>query len=216
MQRQRERESDPVKVSKALSYLLRHAAAKEGVPIRSDGYALVDDLLRHKSLKGVTKQDVLRVVDSNDKKRFSICQHEAKLYIRANQGHSLKTVSVDMKRITAADQAPVAIHGTYRSCMEAILNEGLRPMSRQHIHFAAGERGHAAVVSGMRKSAEVMIYMDVAKMLADGIPLYMSENRVLLSPGNAEGRIPPDYFAKVVDRTSPKQPSRGLAFDDEA
>lgn len=37
---------DPnVKVSKNLSYLLRHGAEKEGLKMRNDGYVLLDDIL---------------------------------------------------------------------------------------------------------------------------------------------------------------------------
>lgn len=43
----RQRREDPpdVKISKTLSYILRHGAAKEGLEMRSDGYIKVDDLV---------------------------------------------------------------------------------------------------------------------------------------------------------------------------
>ena len=43
----RQRREDPpdVKISKTLSYILRHGAAKEGLVMRSDGYIKVDDLV---------------------------------------------------------------------------------------------------------------------------------------------------------------------------
>ena len=43
----RQRREDPpdVKISKTLSYILRHGAAKEGLTMRSDGYIKVDDLV---------------------------------------------------------------------------------------------------------------------------------------------------------------------------
>jgi len=39
-------DSPEVQLSKTLSYLLRHGAEKEGLPIRSDGYVKVEDLVR--------------------------------------------------------------------------------------------------------------------------------------------------------------------------
>ena len=44
--RRREDESPDVKISKALSYILRHGAAKEGLKMRPDGYVRVDDIVR--------------------------------------------------------------------------------------------------------------------------------------------------------------------------
>lgn len=39
-------ESPDVKISKTLSYILRHGAAKEHLVMRPDGYIRVDDLVR--------------------------------------------------------------------------------------------------------------------------------------------------------------------------
>ena len=46
--------------------------------------------------------------------------------------------------------------------------EGLKRMARNHIHFAAGEQSSSGVISGMRYSVEVKIYIDVARALEDG------------------------------------------------
>jgi 2'-phosphotransferase len=51
----------------------------------------------------------------------------------------------------------------------------------------------------MRSSAQILIYLDIEKCLAEGIPLFISENKVLLSPG-INGVIEPKYFKYAVDR----------------
>ena len=38
----------------------------------------------------------------------------------------------------------------------------------------------------MRKSCNVFIHVDVARAMQDGLEFYVSTNRVVLSPGNAE------------------------------
>lgn len=38
-------------------------------------------------------------------------------------------------------------------------------MTRCHIHFAIGERGDKSVISGMRNSVEIYIYIDLEKAL---------------------------------------------------
>lgn len=42
-----EKDSPEVRISKTLSWLLRHGAQGEGLPMRSDGYVKVVDLVRH-------------------------------------------------------------------------------------------------------------------------------------------------------------------------
>ena len=46
---------------------------------------------------------------------------------------------------------------------------------------------------------QVAIHLDVAAALRAGIRLYRSTNGVLLSPGDAQGRVPPSLFKAVVD-----------------
>jgi 2'-phosphotransferase len=71
-------------------------------------------------------------------------------------------------------------------------------MTRNHIHFAKGLPGDSGVISGMRSSAQVLIYLNVPLALQDGVPLLLSANGVILSPG-IKGVIAPKYFLKAVD-----------------
>jgi len=72
-------------------------------------------------------------------------------------------------------------------------------MKRNHIHFATGLLGEEGVISGMRHSCNVLIYIDLEKALKDGVKFFKSENGVVLTEGvNGEGYLPNDYFKKVV------------------
>eukprot|EP01125_Pyxidicula_operculata_P021165 TRINITY_DN8051_c0_g1_i1.p2 TRINITY_DN8051_c0_g1~~TRINITY_DN8051_c0_g1_i1.p2 ORF type:complete len:224 (-),score=43.62 TRINITY_DN8051_c0_g1_i1:77-748(-) len=205
--------------SKYLSYLLRHGASKVKLPISSDGWAKVSDIF---ALKGSSKypygiEIVKHVVDNNDKKRFALKVENGVYWIRANQGHSDKNVTqVEMKPITSVDELPegIAIHGTDKAAWDLIKNSGLNKMSRHHIHFAVGRVGSDSVISGMRKTAAVLIYLDVEKALQDGIPLFLSANNVVLSPGvGTTGIIPTKYFKYVLDAKTGK--FFDAAFPDE-
>lgn len=79
---------------------------------------------------------------------------------------------------------------------EIIKKEGLSRMNRKHIHFATEMMDSKDMVSGMRSSCEVFIRLDVAKALQDGIELFISENKVILTEGH-NGVIEPKYFACV-------------------
>lgn len=46
-----DRDSPEVRLSKTLSWILRHGAASEGLPIREDGFIRVDDIVCYVSLQ---------------------------------------------------------------------------------------------------------------------------------------------------------------------
>ncbi|GAM28679.1 hypothetical protein SAMD00019534_118550, partial [Acytostelium subglobosum LB1] len=195
--------NEVVRISKTLSYLLRHGAVKEHLNINKEGFIKVDDVLAHKQLRGVTIDQLQHVVKTNDKNRFHLeTLPDGLLYIRANQGHTIKQVDdVEFKTITSIDDVPSVIHGTYRKHLISIKSKGLNRMDRNHIHFATGD--HGDVVSGMRSNCELVIIIDLQLALDDGIPFYLSKNGVVLCPGiktvNGEGYLPPKYFKSITD-----------------
>ncbi|KAH7822468.1 putative phosphotransferase KptA [Monocercomonoides exilis] len=192
-----------VRTSKLLSYILRHGAHKEGIPITGDGWVKLDDLLQNEEFKklNIDENFIKYVVDTNDKQRFKM-EYNSELdsiCIRANQGHSISSVEVELKKVTSPEEIPVVVHGTYAPAWEKIRTEGLKTMTRQYVHFASGLPGESGVISGMRGSANVLIYIDVEKAIKAGIEFFISENGVILSKG-IEGTIPPCYFLKVTNR----------------
>ncbi|KAI8388065.1 phosphotransferase KptA/Tpt1 [Radiomyces spectabilis] len=185
-----------VRLSKTLSYILRHGAVKEKLNMRSDGYVALNELLARPKLKGVTQEQVEHVVKTNDKQRFHLKCEDDQWWIRANQGHSLKVKDMDLELLT--DPLETCIHGTKLVHWNAIKNEGLHKMGRNHIHFSIGLPADASVISGMRSNSEVFIYIDMAKAMADGIKFYRSSNKVILTEG-VDGTLQPTYFARVID-----------------
>merc|ERR1711912_36035 len=79
---------------------------------------------------------------------------------------------------------------------EKIKNSELDKMGRNEIQMAVGLFEDPAVVSGVRQNVEVIIYIDVARAMAQGIRFYRSPNNVICSPGP----IPVSCFAHVARR----------------
>ncbi|KAI9597081.1 RNA 2'-phosphotransferase, Tpt1 [Syncephalis fuscata] len=187
------RDSPEVRLSKALSYVLRHGAIKEGISIRPDGFVAISEILSLPKFRSYTITDIRNVVVNNSKQRFTLCQEEDAIdniaiwWIRANQGHSLATTIV---------------HGTYYRFWPSIGNsEGLRRMARNHIHLAIGLPGKNDVISGMRTTSQLYIYIDAAKAMAEGIQFLRSSNQVILTTGEGDtGTIPIRYFSRVEDK----------------
>lgn len=190
-------------ISKCLSWLLRHGAIKEGLPIQPDGFVEVSALLNHRTLKGknVSLSDVERVVQFDQKQRYKMKTEQGTLKIKANQGHSIQEVNkLLMRKVLSLEEIPMVVHGTYYRFWEKIKTEGLRRMRRNEIHFSNSDQiSPKEVHSGFRSNCEILIYIDVQKAMEDGVQFFISENDVILSSG-LDGVISPKYFAKVVDR----------------
>jgi len=193
-------------VSKKLSWILRHHAVELGLQMRPDGYVRVEDLLRLDLLKSfrppITFEQIQRVVASNDKQRFGLIREGDTWFIRAHQGHSgLQATHLDdekaLTRIEDASLYPFCIHGTTRDAWKLILSSGgLKTMGRRHIHFSSKPFGSSEIISGMRRTSKVLIYVNLAAAMSEGIKFYLSSNDVILTEG-VDGALPAKYFSKV-------------------
>lgn len=180
--------------SKYLSWVLRHGIIKEGLDsvITKDGYVPTGSLLSLEKMKSCTLNRLLRMVETSDKKRFGVTVRNDKLMIRANQGHCatvglLLDDDLMMKRVTTA--YPMCIHGTDNNAIIAINESGLKPMDRKHVHMAVGLLTDSHVISGIRKSSNVIIHINMEKALKRGKRFYVSENNVILTPDTIESDL---------------------------
>ncbi|XP_076877460.1 tRNA 2'-phosphotransferase 1 [Brachyhypopomus gauderio] len=201
-------EGRDVRLSKSLSYALRHGACKMGFRMSSDGFIFVDELLSHQHFSSFSLEDVERVVATNDKQRFKLQNHpeSGRVQIRANQGHSVQVEDLELRPVVSDDPdcPQEAVHGSYMMHWASIRSQGLSRMTRTHIHLAPGLPGEGRVISGMRGNCDLAVYIDVPKALSDGIKFYWSENGVLLTPGGADGLLSPRYFSRA-QRLKPSQ-----------
>lgn len=194
------------RLSRKLCSLLRHRAEENNLAVAPDGFVLVSSILALPQFRAVSPADIARVVASDAKRRFALVDGR----IRANQGHTMRSVREEalLARLTVADAPahPVCVHGTSAGAWRAIRVDGIRRMTRNNVHFGRGVPGEDGVVSGFRASAQVLIYVDIARALQEGVEFFLSENGVLLTPGvpyrGNEGVVPPHLFEKVIDRRS--------------
>ena len=179
---------DVVRVSKRLSFVLRHQPASVGLTLDAAGWVAVDDLLRALSAHGLPlgRDDLDAVVAGNDKRRFAF--DESGTRIRASQGHS---VPVDLGYAPAAPPDEL-FHGTVERFLPAILAEGLRPGRRHAVHLST-DVATARIVGGRRGRA-VVLRVDAAQLAADGVHLSVSANGIWLVDA-----VPPRYLA-VTER----------------
>ncbi|VAH98628.1 tRNA 2'-phosphotransferase 1-like isoform X1 [Triticum dicoccoides] len=192
-------------LGRLLTRVLRHMAPELRLNMRSDGYVRVRDLLRLNletfakvPLNSHTVDEIREAVRRDNKQRFGLLEEDGELLIRANQGHTVTTVTSEslLKPILSADEVSVCVHGTYRKNVDSILKYGLKRMARLHVHFSSGLPSDGGVISGMRSGANILIYLNVRKALQDGMKLYISDNKVILTEG-FDGVVPVKYFEKI-------------------
>ncbi len=164
--------SSIVQTSKALSYVLRHRPERIGLTLDENGWASVDEILQKLEPK-IDREMLEKVVAENDKKRFSFSPDGTK--IRANQGHS---IDVDLKMKPLAPP-PVLFHGTASQFLPSIKKQGILKRKRHHVHLSADEM--TASIVGKRHGHPVVLRIDSAKMAAEGIVFFQSDNGVWLT-----------------------------------
>ncbi|MDP8950759.1 MAG: RNA 2'-phosphotransferase [Actinomycetota bacterium] len=159
-----------VHLSKYLSKYLRHRPEELGLELAPGGWVSVEALLAASARRGfpISREELDEVVARNDKKRFAFDRSGAR--IRAQQGHS---VPVDLG-LEPAEPPPVLYHGTPDRNLPKILHDGLRKMSRHHVHLSPDEKTAAAV--GRRRGRPVVFLVDARAMRLDGRDFNRSGN----------------------------------------
>jgi len=203
------------RLSKALSWLLRHHIELTFKHFQSDdtegereealstGYVDIQALLKMDKFRGFSLEDVKKVVELNDKQRFSLKQRskDGAWMIRANQGHTIRGIDPDLRKLEGSPDCDI-VHGTYSSKLAKIFSSGgLSRMSRNHIHFSKGLPGpNTNVISGMRQDCDILFYVDFVKSTQAGFEFFESANGVILCSGNEKGILPVGCFEKIVQR----------------
>lgn len=185
---------DNKQASHAVTTLLRHSISHK--LISPAGWVKVYDIIEiFKSRNKEITLDQLNIICQSDRKmRFSMQETNGEFYMRANNGHKITKIDASalMETITI-DDVPAAIHGTSIKAWESIKLTGLHPMERNCVQMASGLPDDPLVKSGIRKTSEIYIWVNLAMAIQDGFRFYRSDNGVICSPNV----IPSKYFSRV-------------------
>ncbi|WP_434339541.1 RNA 2'-phosphotransferase [Motilimonas cestriensis] len=165
------------KISKFLSFVLRHKPEAIGLTLDDNGWVNIDNLINKSNKSGevssINRELIQEVVDTSDKKRFIFSDDGQN--IRANQGHSIQ-VDLQLKPVTPPE---FLYHGTATRFLESIMEEGLKPQERQHVHLSTNIETATAV--GQRYGKPVILTIKALLMHKQGLVFYRSENGVWLT-----------------------------------
>jgi putative RNA 2'-phosphotransferase len=172
------------KLSKFLSFVLRHQPDAIGIKLDANGWVRIDELVEKCRARGepLTRDVLEEIVTTSEKQRFSIS--EDGLRIRANQGHS---VEVDLA-LEPKEPPEFLFHGTVARSIPSIRSKGLTRMQRHHVHLSSDQATARAV--GMRRGKPVVLRIEAARMHREGCQFFLSDNGVWLTDS-----VPPEYIA---------------------
>jgi len=178
-----------VKISKYLSKHLRHQPERLGLTLEPGGWVAVEQLLAACARQQfpISREELAEVVARNSKQRFAF--DPTGRLIRANQGHS---IAVDLQLEPALPPEHL-YHGTGHRAVEAIRRDGLRKMSRHHVHLSPDVA--TARMVGTRHGRPVVFTVDAAAMQRAGFTFYCSANGVWLVEN-----VPPEYLHELDER----------------
>jgi len=151
-----------VRLSKLLSYILRHDPESVGLELDSEGWVEVEALVeairtrwRYKELYSwLQPLHVIAVTATDPKGRFELRNGA----IRARYGHSRRlriTISYPEEKTLK-----ILYHGTSMNCAERILKEGIKPMNRHFVHLTTSVDEACIVGSRHSKLNPVAIVVD--------------------------------------------------------
>ncbi|WP_306056027.1 RNA 2'-phosphotransferase [Natronococcus wangiae] len=190
------------RLSKFMSGALRHFPDDAGLELDERGWTSYDAFVDavEREYDWATAEHVAAVIAMDPKGRFERTAGDASAgepdeLVRAAFGHS-----VDISLEPAETPVPdVLYHGTAPENVASILEEGLQPMSRQHVHLSES-REEARRVANRHTSDPIILIIDAAGMLADG-------NRVAKrgTETYTTDRVPPEYIVEA----KPDAPTNG-------
>jgi putative RNA 2'-phosphotransferase len=162
--------------SKFLSLVLRHQPEVVGMQLDPEGWLAIDELIENANRSGtpLSLELLHEVVATSDKKRFALS--EDGLRIRANQGHSVTDVELNLEPVVPPN---VLYHGTVAAFLDSIRERGLLKRSRNHVHLSADIETAKKV--GARRGKAVILTIHSDAMHQSGLTFYLSANGVWLT-----------------------------------
>lgn len=169
-----------------MSYMLRHAPDEIGIALDGEGWTDYSEFSSKVCARlAASDVDIRRVIAENPKKRFTLSGDR----IRAAQGHS---VEVELGLQPATPPA-LLYHGTTAKTWEVIAADGLKPMSRTHVHLSP-DTETAQAVAVRRRGPHILLTVDTAAMCGQGYAFHVADNGVWLT-----AEVPPQFLSVVSE-----------------
>ena len=168
------------KLSKYISYLLRHHPETLNLNMDNNGYVFVKEFIEKinetKEWKNyLTLEKLEDIVNNDEKQRYSFNENKTK--IRAAQGHSFP-----VDTLKEAVPPNILYHGTALKSLDSIKENGLKPQTRQYVHLSTKQSVafEVGIRPAKKKENVVMLEINTIDMLKDEFKFYVADNGVWL------------------------------------
>lgn len=155
------------RLSRFLSYLLRHRPAEYPLAFDRQGFAAWTDVVEivQERYDEATEAEIRAVVNDAGKMRFEFRDDK----VRATYGHSFP-VDLGLEQV----EPPLELYyGTARDLAQSILRDGLKPRDRRYVHLSASLED-AEAVGKRRDPAPAIIVVNTSAARQGGIAFYLS------------------------------------------
>ncbi|WP_152040802.1 RNA 2'-phosphotransferase [Salinigranum salinum] len=167
------------RLSTFCSGALRHFPDDAGLTLDAGGWTALTELVAcaERQYGWADDRAVGAVVATDPKGRFERRERGDRVEIRAAYGHSIAVdldagrrddVSGDRETETQDDLPETLYHGTAPRNLDAILDEGLKPMGRQTVHLSGGRETARTVGQRHADGDPVVLAVDVRELTAAG------------------------------------------------
>jgi putative RNA 2'-phosphotransferase len=165
------------KLSKTVSYILRHNPESFGLKLAADASVKTDKLLDSlkDKFKDIDRDDLIELVRNDPKGRFSFLDDRER--IRANYGHSIDGVNPDYE---AVEPPQFLFHGTTPEVKAKISREGIKPMGRNYVHLSVNIK-EAKKVARRRTNEPIIFKIKALKAYQDGQNFYKTAENIYLT-----------------------------------
>ena len=159
-----------VKISKYMSYLLRHNP--ENLKMDRHGFVSLKELLKKTGERfHIGDKFIIDIVERSERKRFEIVQGK----IRALYGH---TIPVELE-LEEDKTVKVLYHGTTSDAVSKILKTGLKAMKRRQVHLSPTI--DIAISTGLRRTKDpVVLQIDAEAARKNGARIFKATETVYL------------------------------------
>ena len=157
----------PERISRFLSYLLRHRPKEYPLSFDRQGFVSWGDVVAmvQERFFDVSEDEIRAVVERSDKKRFELKDGR----VRATYGHSFP---VDLGA-DAVEPPAQLYYGTARDLAQSILRSGLEPRERQYVHLSSSA-DDALAVAKRRDASPAIVVVDARTAHGEGVRFYRS------------------------------------------
>ncbi len=166
---------ESIRISKFLSYVLRHNPRAIALHLDKEGWASVDELIScaARDRWNLNLEKLKEIIVRNDKGRFSLSPDGQR--IRANYGHSIN-IELGLEPVMPP---PVLYHGTAERTIPSILKKGLRPSGRRYVHLSPDIE--TAVRVSKRHGKPAVLGINSKRMDEDGYKFYCPVDKIWLA-----------------------------------